>query len=229
MSAPTDPDVPEAVTYREIQEILRTFRDSGWTGMTVDLHGMRITVGKDGPPRGAAATSAAPQATHAAGPAGAVAGDGGDDRRTGPHHGGFPPRTGPDGRSSDPTSADVTAPGAGGTAAPGAGPLPAAAPPGSPLGGPPPAGDAAVDLSGCVDVLSPAVGAFWVAPSPGQPPFVGVGQTVARDEQLAIVEVMKLMNPVVSTVAGTVVQVCAANADLVEYEQVLFRIRPSDE
>jgi biotin carboxyl carrier protein len=51
---------------------------------------------------------------------------------------------------------------------------------------------------------------------------------VAQDQQLAIVEVMKLMNPVVAPVAGTVVQVCAANADLVEYEQTLFWIRPAD-
>lgn len=76
---------------------------------------------------------------------------------------------------------------------------------------------------------SPAVGVFWVAPSPGQPPFVELGQVVARDEQLAIVEVMKLMNPVVAPVAGTVVRVCAANASLVEYDQVLFWIRPDDE
>jgi acetyl-CoA carboxylase biotin carboxyl carrier protein len=187
MNAPTEPDVPEAVTYREVQEILRTFRDSGWTGMTVHLHGMRITVGKDGPPRGAGAGVA-------------------------------------DAPPAAPPPAVAPAPGAPAAA-------PAAVPPGPPPtsgAATPTGGDAPVDLSGCVDVHSPAVGAFWVAPSPGQPPFVEVGQTVAQDEQLAIVEVMKLMNPVVAPVAGTVVQVCAANADLVEYEQVLFRIRPSD-
>jgi biotin carboxyl carrier protein len=72
------------------------------------------------------------------------------------------------------------------------------------------------------------VGSFWVAPSPGQPPFVQVGQMVAEEEQLAIVEVMKLMSPVLASTAGEVVEVCAANAELVEYEQVLFWIRPSD-
>jgi acetyl-CoA carboxylase biotin carboxyl carrier protein len=226
MSAPTDPDVPEAVTYREIQEILRTFRDSGWTGMTVDLHGMRITVGKDGPPRGAAA------------PGGAIAGGPErDDRQTGPDPGGFPPRTGPDHRSSPlagpPSSAPAASASGASATAPGStttGATTTGVASGSAGGAtPPPATDPSVDLAGAVDVTSPAVGAFWVAPSPGQPPFVQVGQTVAQDEQLAIVEVMKLMNPVVAPVAGTVVQVCAANADLVEYEQVLFRIRPSDE
>ena len=210
MSAPTDPDVPEAVTYREITEILRTFRDSGWTGMTVDLHGMRITVGKDGPPRGAAVQPVE-------GPGAAVAPTDGrtltEDRQSDPDRGGFPPRNGPDHRSP-------TANGSPGVAIPAGSATGTTAPPST--------GDPSVDLSGCVDVRSPAVGAFWVAPSPGQPPFVDVGQPVAQDEQLAIVEVMKLMNPVVAPVSGTVVQVCAANADLVEYEQVLFRIRPSD-
>lgn len=223
MSAPTDPDVPEAVTYREIQEILRTFRDSGWTGMTVDLHGMRITVGKDGPPRGAAGTSAGPQARpggRGAGQFGSADGRSGPgDRQTGPDAGGISPRTGPDRRSSTPAGAAT-----GGGVAPPTGSAPAT----GTAAAPPSADDPAVDLAGTVDVTSPAVGAFWVAPSPGQPPFVQVGQTVAQDDQLAIVEVMKLMNPVVAPVSGTVVQVCASNADLVEYEQVLFRIRPSD-
>jgi biotin carboxyl carrier protein len=57
---------------------------------------------------------------------------------------------------------------------------------------------------------------------------VEVGQVVAADDQLAIVEVMKLMNPVTAPVAGEVVHVCATNSDLVEYDQVLFWLRPSD-
>jgi acetyl-CoA carboxylase biotin carboxyl carrier protein len=85
---------------------------------------------------------------------------------------------------------------------------------------------AEADPEGCVAVRSPAVGSFWVAPSPGQPPFVQVGDTVTEDQQLAIVEVMKLMNPVLAATAGEVVRVCAANAALVEYEQVLFWVRP---
>ena len=185
MSVPTDSDVPESVTYREVQEILRTFRDSSWTGMTVELHGMRITVGKNGPPTGSAATTpvAVPAGEQAAAPAPAAA---------------------------------AVAPA----------PTPAQSAPAVPAAVPPRA--ATVDTTGCVAVRSPAVGAFWVSPSPGQPPFVQVGDVVAQDQQLAIVEVMKLMNPVVAPKAGTVVEVCATNAELVEYEQVLFWVRPSD-
>lgn len=84
------------------------------------------------------------------------------------------------------------------------------------------------DTAGCVEVRSPAVGAFWVSPSPGEPPFVQIGQQVEAGQQLAIVEVMKLMNPVVAGQAGEIVRVCAANAELVEFDQPLFLIRPCD-
>ncbi len=92
---------------------------------------------------------------------------------------------------------------------------------------PPPATSAPLDTTGLIEIRSPAVGAFWLAPSPGSAPFVAVGQIVEVDEQLAIVEVMKLMNPVVAPQAGEIVAVCAANAEMVEYEQVVFLLRPS--
>lgn len=85
-----------------------------------------------------------------------------------------------------------------------------------------------VDTTGLIEVRSPAVGAFWAAPSPGASPFVAVGQVVAADDQLAIVEVMKLMNPVSAPQAGEIVQICATNSEMVEYDQVLFLLRPSD-
>jgi acetyl-CoA carboxylase biotin carboxyl carrier protein len=87
---------------------------------------------------------------------------------------------------------------------------------------------APLDTTGLTAVRSPAVGAFWVAPAPGQPPFVEVGQSVAEGDQMAIVEVMKLMNPVLASAAGEVVAVAATDAEMVEYEQVLFWVRPAD-
>lgn len=77
-----------------------------------------------------------------------------------------------------------------------------------------------------VEVRSPVVGAFWVAPSPGEPPFVQVGDTVTAGQQLAIVEVMKLMSDVSAAMAGTVVEVLTTNSEMVEYDQVLFLIDP---
>ena len=202
---PAGSDVPDSATFRAVQEIIRTFQGSGWTGMTLDVSGMHITLGKHGRPAGpvggSSAATAAPDSAAAAAAAPVAA---------------------------TPTAAALgTAP----VAAAAAGVAPAApTPPATPAASPAahPAPSMSVDTTGCVAVRSPAVGAFWVAPSPGQPPFVQVGQRVAQDEQLAIVEVMKLMNPVVATTAGEVVLVCAANAEMVEYEQVLFWIRPTD-
>lgn len=91
-------------------------------------------------------------------------------------------------------------------------------PPPSPIDEEPPAG--------VVGVRSPTLGTFFVAPKPGAPPFVQPGDTVAADDTLGIVEVMKLMNPVKAPEAGEVVKVCAANNELVEYDRVLFWIRP---
>ncbi|RRQ26786.1 acetyl-CoA carboxylase biotin carboxyl carrier protein subunit [Rhodococcus sp. Eu-32] len=79
-----------------------------------------------------------------------------------------------------------------------------------------------------VAVRSPVVGTFWVAPSPGEAPFVTVGQHVDEGQQLGIVEVMKLMSNVSSPVSGTVVAIEAQNADMVEYDQVLFLIAADD-
>lgn len=80
-----------------------------------------------------------------------------------------------------------------------------------------------------VEVRAPVLGTFWISPSPGQPPFVKVGQIVSAGQQLGIVEVMKLMSNISSPVAGTVVQILAANASMVEYDQVLVLIEPSDD
>ncbi|MBY8857249.1 acetyl-CoA carboxylase biotin carboxyl carrier protein subunit [Nocardia sp. CA2R105] len=87
---------------------------------------------------------------------------------------------------------------------------------------------AEIDESGLVPVTAPTVGAFWTAPDPGSPPFVEVGTHVEPGDQLAIVEVMKLMNPVVSDVSGQIVAIRARNAEMVEFGQPLFLIRPDE-
>ncbi|WP_066913096.1 acetyl-CoA carboxylase biotin carboxyl carrier protein [Millisia brevis] len=91
---------------------------------------------------------------------------------------------------------------------------------------PPPSRETPIDETGLVAVTAPTVGAFWIAPSPGSPPFVEVGSRVAQGDQLGIVEVMKLMSPVVTEIAGEVVAVRVGNAEMVEFGQPLFLIRP---
>ncbi|MGH3923412.1 MAG: acetyl-CoA carboxylase biotin carboxyl carrier protein [Pseudonocardiaceae bacterium] len=73
---------------------------------------------------------------------------------------------------------------------------------------------------------APAIGVFFHAPEPGAKPFVDVGDTVVAGQQVAIVEVMKLMIPVHADVDGRIVDVLKANGAAVEYDEPLFAVTP---
>ena len=45
-------------------------------------------------------------------------------------------------------------------------------------------------------VTSPMVGTVYLAPQPGDPPFVQPGDSVSAGDTLVIIEAMKLMNPI---------------------------------
>jgi len=75
-------------------------------------------------------------------------------------------------------------------------------------------------------VRSPMVGTFYRAPSPGAPPFVEVGQTVEADTTVCIIEVMKLMSSIPAGARGTITNILAENAALVEHDQILMVIAP---
>ena len=79
---------------------------------------------------------------------------------------------------------------------------------------------------GLAEVASPLLGIFYRAPKPGEPPFVEVGAKVADDTVVGIIEVMKLMNTVRAGVRGEVVEILAENGALVEYDEILLRVRP---
>ena len=64
------------------------------------------------------------------------------------------------------------------------------------------------------------------APEPGAEPFVTVGQHVAADSTVCIIEVMKLMNSIPAGRAGTVTHVLVADSQPVEFNQVLAVIAP---
>jgi acetyl-CoA carboxylase biotin carboxyl carrier protein len=70
------------------------------------------------------------------------------------------------------------------------------------------------------------LGTFYRAEAPGERPFVEVGDAVEPDTVVCLIEVMKLMNHIEAGVAGTVVEVLAGNAELVEFGQPLFRVSP---
>ena len=79
---------------------------------------------------------------------------------------------------------------------------------------------------GLFEVTAPQLGIFYRAPKPGEPPFVEVGSKVEEDTVIGIIEVMKLMNSVRAGVKGTVAEILAENAALVEYGEILMRVRP---
>ncbi|MBB6254831.1 acetyl-CoA carboxylase biotin carboxyl carrier protein [Nitrospirillum iridis] len=73
-------------------------------------------------------------------------------------------------------------------------------------------------------VKSPMVGTAYMAPEPGAPAFVKVGDTVKVGQTLLIIEAMKVMNPIKAAKAGTVTQIQAGDAQPVEYGEVLLII-----
>ena len=75
-------------------------------------------------------------------------------------------------------------------------------------------------------VTAPMVGTFYAAPAPGEEPFVKVGDEVAANQTLCIVEAMKLMNEITAEEMGTVREVCVKDGDPVEFGTVLFYVEP---
>jgi biotin carboxyl carrier protein len=51
-----------------------------------------------------------------------------------------------------------------------------------------------------------------------------VGKRVRKGDVLCIVEAMKQMNEIVADIDGEIVEVCVTNGDIVEYDEVMFRI-----
>ncbi|WNH53644.1 acetyl-CoA carboxylase biotin carboxyl carrier protein [Stenotrophomonas oahuensis] len=71
---------------------------------------------------------------------------------------------------------------------------------------------------------SPMVGTFYASAAPDKPAFVSVGQQVKAGETLAIIEAMKMFNPIEADVAGTIVAILGENGQPVEFDQPLFVI-----
>lgn len=84
----------------------------------------------------------------------------------------------------------------------------------------------ALVADGLIDVAAPLLGTFYHAPKPGSEPFIKVGDVIDQNAAIGIIEVMKLMNSVTADVAGEVVEIVASDGKLVEYGQVLIRIKP---
>lgn len=99
--------------------------------------------------------------------------------------------------------------------------MPMNSPTEAPTGGSKSAGNALPD--GHVQ-RAPMVGTFYASSAPDKPAFVSVGQSVKAGDTLAIIEAMKMFNPVEAETSGTVVAILGENGQPVEYDQPLFVI-----
>lgn len=75
-----------------------------------------------------------------------------------------------------------------------------------------------------IKIESPMVGTFYSSPSPEAEPFIKEGDTVVEGQTLCIVEAMKLMNEVKSTVSGKVIKIIVKDGEPIKKGQVLVII-----
>ena len=104
-------------------------------------------------------------------------------------------------------------------AAPAALPVPTAAP-----AAPAPAPAAPAPAAPVTTIDSPLVGTFYRAASPEAQAFVKVGDKVAPDTVIGIIEAMKVMNEIKAEKSGVIKEILVENGQPVEYGQPLLVI-----
>ena len=77
------------------------------------------------------------------------------------------------------------------------------------------------------EVLSPMPGTFYAAPTPEDSNYVKVGDVVKKGQTLCIIEAMKIMNEIESDHDGVIAEIKIDDGNPIEYNQVLFTIKPS--
>lgn len=81
---------------------------------------------------------------------------------------------------------------------------------------------------GLVAIRAPSLGTFYLAPKPGAPSFVEVGQQIHTTTEICLIEVMKLFTTVRAGVNGTVRRALVGDGEMVEFDQALFLIEPAE-
>tara|TARA_B110001454_G_C12288377_1_gene254177 strand:- start:14 stop:427 length:414 start_codon:yes stop_codon:yes gene_type:complete len=74
-------------------------------------------------------------------------------------------------------------------------------------------------------ITSPIVGTAYLASEPGAKKFVEVGQKIKKGQTIMIIEAMKTMNHVPSTLEGVVSKVLVKDGEPVEFGQPLVSIK----
>ena len=80
------------------------------------------------------------------------------------------------------------------------------------------------DDKNAVFIKSPMVGSFYSRPKPDQPSFVKVGDVVAPETVVCIVEAMKMFNEIPAGISGKIVEVYVKDGDAVDVNKPLFKL-----
>ena len=73
-------------------------------------------------------------------------------------------------------------------------------------------------------ITSPIIGTAYHAPEPGAKKFVEVGKKIKKGDTIMIVEAMKTMNHVPSTLDGVVKEILVSDGQPVEFGQALISL-----
>ena len=73
-------------------------------------------------------------------------------------------------------------------------------------------------------IKSPMVGTVYLQPEPGANKFINVGDDVKSGQTLLIIEAMKTMNPIESSLQGKVTKILVDNEQAVEFGQPLVLV-----
>ena len=75
-------------------------------------------------------------------------------------------------------------------------------------------------------IIAGMAGTFYRSPSPGAPPFVTEGMAIRDGQQLAIIEAMKMLNPVEADMDGMIARILLRDGDSVSPGTALFEVEP---
>ena len=75
-------------------------------------------------------------------------------------------------------------------------------------------------------IKSPMVGTVYLSPEPNSEPFVKEGDKIKEGDTILIIEAMKTMNQIPSTLDGTVKEILVNNESPVEFDTPLVIIEP---
>ena len=73
-------------------------------------------------------------------------------------------------------------------------------------------------------IKSPMVGTVYLQPEPGANKFVDIGSQIKSGQTLLIIEAMKTMNPIESSLQGKILKILVENEQAVEFGQPLMLI-----